>query len=110
MKKAAQAIVNNQLINERLQRRWLQKDVANLVGTTPINVCRWERGITAPGAYFRHQLCALYGKSEEELGFLPEQISLEREQQKVQVVYINQRENQQAVSSELLTIYVVFPS
>ncbi len=70
MKKAAHAIPNQQLIEERLKRHWPQQEVADRVGTTTINVSRWERGMTAPGTYFRHQLCALFDKSAEELGFV----------------------------------------
>src|SRR3954469_23574339 len=71
MKKAFQAIPNTLLLNERLQHQWSQKELAELVGTTIINVSRWERGITTPSAHFRYQLRALFGKSEEELGFAP---------------------------------------
>lgn len=70
MKKASQAIPNKLLVNERLQHQWSQKELAELVGTTTINVSRWERGITSPNSYFRHQLCILFGKSEEELGLV----------------------------------------
>ncbi len=70
MKKAAHAISNQQLIEERLKRHWSQQEVADRVGTTTINVSRWERGMTSPGAYFRHQLCVLFDKSAEELGFV----------------------------------------
>ncbi|GCE14867.1 ABC transporter substrate-binding protein [Tengunoibacter tsumagoiensis] len=68
MKKASQAIPNKLLICERLQRQWSQKEVAEKVGTTTISVSRWERGITFPNAYFRYQICAVFEKSEEELG------------------------------------------
>ena len=71
MKKASQAIPNKLLIYERLQHRWSQKELAERVGTTQINVSRWERGITSPSTYFRHQLCMLFDKNEEELGLVP---------------------------------------
>src|SRR5258708_5219885 len=74
MKKAAGATPNQRLINERLHWQWLQKDVTEQIGTTPITVCRWERGITVPGSHFRHLLCTLYAKSAEELDFLPEDL------------------------------------
>jgi ABC-type branched-subunit amino acid transport system substrate-binding protein/transcriptional regulator with XRE-family HTH domain len=71
MKKAAQATPNEKLLNERLQRRWSQSEVANMIGTTRINVSRWECGITTPGLYFRQQLCQLFEKSAEQLGINP---------------------------------------
>lgn len=70
MKKAADAIPNQQLLEARLKHHWSQQEVADSVGTTPVNVSRWERGMSAPGAYFRSQLCALFDKSAEELGLV----------------------------------------
>lgn len=71
MKKVAEAVPNRQLVNERLRRHWSQQELANRTGTTPINVSRWERGITSPGPYFQHQLCMLFEKSASELGLAP---------------------------------------
>ncbi|HEV2583074.1 MAG TPA: adenylate/guanylate cyclase domain-containing protein [Ktedonobacteraceae bacterium] len=70
MKKAARAIPNRQLRQERELRCWSQLEVADQIGTTSFNVSRWERGITFPTAHFRQELCALFGKSAVELGFL----------------------------------------
>ncbi len=70
MKKAANASPNRALKRERELRCWSQVEVAERVGTTAFNVGRWERGITFPGAYFRKQLCAIFEKSPQELGFL----------------------------------------
>ncbi|MEO8970535.1 MAG: FxSxx-COOH system tetratricopeptide repeat protein [Ktedonobacteraceae bacterium] len=70
MKKAADASPNQQLIEERLKRHWSQQEVADRVGTTAINVSRWERGMSTPGTYFRYQLCALYDKSAGALGLV----------------------------------------
>lgn len=67
MKKANRAIPNYRLIEERKQRNWSQRDVADRIGTTTINVCRWERGITSPSRYFRDLLCELFGRSAEDL-------------------------------------------
>jgi len=59
----------NLLIQEaRLARGWTQQEVANRVGTTVVNVSRWERGVTSPNPYFRQKLCALFEKDAEELG------------------------------------------
>jgi tetratricopeptide (TPR) repeat protein/transcriptional regulator with XRE-family HTH domain len=55
------------LIEARVVRQWSQQDVADRIGTTHLNVSRWERGITKPGPYFRRRLCTLFGKSEQEL-------------------------------------------
>ena len=72
MKKAKQAKKNQALIDERVRRRWSQQEVADLVGTTPVNVSRWERGVTTPTPYFRQQLSTLFGKSPQALGLLPQ--------------------------------------
>ncbi len=71
LKKVARGNPNQQLVNERLRRHWSQQELANRVGTTAINVSRWERGITTPGPYFQQQLCHLFEKSASELGFVP---------------------------------------
>jgi ABC-type branched-subunit amino acid transport system substrate-binding protein/transcriptional regulator with XRE-family HTH domain len=71
MKKASQSVPNKLLVFERLQQAWSQKELAEKVGTTTINVSRWERGITFPNAHFRHQLCVLFAKDEIELGLVP---------------------------------------
>ena len=55
------------LSDERNRRKWSQQDVADRIGTTYVNISRWERGITRPNPYFRRKLCALFGKSAAEL-------------------------------------------
>lgn len=57
---------------ERHRRGWSQQKVADLVGTTSLNVSRWERGLTRPSPYFRQKLCDLFGMSGHTLGILPE--------------------------------------
>lgn len=64
---------NQKLQQERLSRHWSQQELAGRLGTTKVNVSRWERGITSPGPYFRHQLCLLFDKTPEELGLVPQQ-------------------------------------
>ncbi|GAC1350638.1 MAG: hypothetical protein NVSMB27_35030 [Ktedonobacteraceae bacterium] len=59
------------LSEARNLRDWSQHEVADRIGTTTVNISRWERGITKPGPYFRRKLCALFGKSEEELDLVP---------------------------------------
>ncbi len=63
---------NQKLRHERERRAWSQQDVADKVGTTPLNVGRWERGITMPGPYFRQRLCEIFEKSASELGLVHE--------------------------------------
>src|SRR5262249_27848670 len=41
------------------------------IGTTSVNISRWERGATSPSPYFRQQLCTLFNTNAQELGFLP---------------------------------------
>ncbi len=55
------------LTEARNNRGWSQLEVAERIGTTHVNVSRWERGITRPSPYFRRKLCQLFGKNEEEL-------------------------------------------
>jgi tetratricopeptide (TPR) repeat protein/transcriptional regulator with XRE-family HTH domain len=59
------------LTEARTRKNWSQHDVANRIGTTHVNISRWERGITKPGPYFRRKLCELFGKSEGELDLEP---------------------------------------
>ena len=55
------------LISARHQRGWSQQEVADRVGTTPLNVSRWERGLTTPGPAFRLKLSNLFRLSAREL-------------------------------------------
>ena len=70
---------NQRLQAERLRRRWSQRELAGRLGTTFVSVSRWEQGITSPNLYFRHQLCAVFGKSAAELGFTQEEADDEEE-------------------------------
>lgn len=78
MKNSRQTEPNARLRHYRLQRHWSQKELAQLLGTTYLTVCRWENGTTSPSLFFRKQLCELFGVSPEELG-LPSP-SLEKRQ------------------------------
>lgn len=69
-------VVRISLIKERKLRQWSQQEVANRLGTTRVNISRWEQGQTTPGPYFRTRLSALFGKQPEELGL---QVDLEGE-------------------------------
>src|SRR5581483_5482747 len=61
------------LTEARTQRGLSQQDVAERIGTTHVNVSRWERGVTKPSPYFRRKLSALFGNTEQELDLLPGQ-------------------------------------
>src|SRR5438045_3292006 len=50
---------------------WSQQRLATEIGTTHVNVSRWDRGITRPNPYFRKKLCMLFHKSEIELDLAP---------------------------------------
>ena len=69
MKRAAQAIPNQCLMNARLQCALSQKQVADGVGTTRVTVSRWEHGVTVPSPYFRQQLCHFFKSSPQVLGW-----------------------------------------
>jgi len=56
-----------QLVDARRAQGWSQQEVAERIGTTHVNISRWERGLTCPGPYYRCKLCSLYTKSEQEL-------------------------------------------
>lgn len=59
----------NALLREaRHQRGWTQQALADLLGTTPLAINRWEQDKAFPSAYFRTGLCDLFGLSEAELG------------------------------------------
>src|SRR3989440_9006621 len=62
----------SRLKREREQRGWTQSELAERIGTTQINVSRWENGVTTPSPYYRQRLGELFGKSIQELGFIPE--------------------------------------
>ncbi|HEY0755436.1 MAG TPA: helix-turn-helix domain-containing protein [Ktedonobacteraceae bacterium] len=72
------------LIEERKRRQWSQQEVADRLGTTRVNISRWEGGQTTPSPYFRARLLALFGKRPQELGLLFDQE--EAEQQRIATV------------------------
>src|SRR5260221_8826463 len=62
----------SRLKQEREERGWTQSEVAERIGSTRINVGRWENGITVPSPYYRQRLGELFGKSILELGLISE--------------------------------------
>lgn len=46
-----------------------QKDVAKIVGVTPITLGNWEKGVTCPGISTAQQLADLYGLTTDDIFF-----------------------------------------
>lgn len=63
-------IPNKQLKVHRLKKNWTQTYVATMIGTSDVEVSRWETGTADPSLYFRERLCELFGASPEALGFV----------------------------------------
>jgi transcriptional regulator with XRE-family HTH domain len=63
---------SQRVLQERIARNWRQRDLAEQLGTSVLTIQRWEGGSQQPSAYFRVKLCALFGKSAQELGFVSE--------------------------------------
>src|SRR5437667_185796 len=59
---------NWQLLNARTSRNWTQSKLAEMVGTTPLNINRWEQGKSRPGPHFRQELTRVFDMTEEQLG------------------------------------------
>ena len=71
IKPAALAYPNLLLKRARQERGWSQQEVANLIeAPQSFMVNRWENGTAFPGPSYREKLCALFGKSRQELGLL----------------------------------------
>jgi tetratricopeptide (TPR) repeat protein/transcriptional regulator with XRE-family HTH domain len=68
--KSTTAKYNRQLIQARRERHWSQKHVADLLGISALTISRWERGQTAPVAYYRRQLVKLFERTEQQLGLV----------------------------------------
>src|SRR5579864_3304709 len=63
---------NALLRTAREKRGWTQAEVAEQIGTTSVNVSRWENSLTFPSRYYRQKLCVLYSTSARELGLTHE--------------------------------------
>ena len=66
----APPLPNPKLRLERERRAWSQSQLADKIGTTSLNISRWERGITQPGPHFRRQLADLFGLTPQQLGLI----------------------------------------
>src|SRR5581483_8808855 len=53
------------LKRQRALHNLTQQELAQKIGTTPLTVSRWERGIATPRSYSLNQLLALFGSKEE---------------------------------------------
>src|SRR5947209_14998752 len=73
-------IPNVQLRREREQRHLSQERLARKIGTTALNISRWERGSTSPGLHYRQKLCEHFEKSAQELGLIREDTEEYRQQ------------------------------
>ncbi|MBV9688996.1 MAG: helix-turn-helix domain-containing protein [Ktedonobacteraceae bacterium] len=71
IKPVALAHPNILLRRARQERGWSQQEVADLIeAPQSFMVTRWENGTAFPGPGYREKLCALFGKSRQELGLL----------------------------------------
>ncbi len=61
---------NERLRAQRLKKNWTQVYVATMIGTSDVEVSRWETGAAEPTLYFRDKLCELFRLTSEELGFV----------------------------------------
>lgn len=59
--------VGQKLRQERERRSWSQQMLADKIGTTVLNINRWEHDKTLPQPYYREKLCNVFAMSAEEL-------------------------------------------
>lgn len=58
------------LLKQRQLHGWTQRDVAEKIGTYPVNISRWERGEALPDHNFQQKLCELFQCKFGDLGLL----------------------------------------
>ncbi len=63
---------NTLLRQAREQQNLKQQALAEKIGTTALNIGRWERGAIFPSNYYRLRLCEFFNKTNEELGLIRE--------------------------------------
>ncbi len=71
MKKDTKSSLNTRLRDARSESGWSQQNLADRIGTTSVNISRWENGSNFPSPYFRQRLCEVFDKTPAELGLLP---------------------------------------
>nr|HET6904696.1 helix-turn-helix transcriptional regulator [Ktedonobacteraceae bacterium] len=62
---------NLRLRKAREEHGWSQRELANRINTTSVNVSRWENGSTFPYPYSRLKLCEVFDETPDELGLVP---------------------------------------
>jgi tetratricopeptide (TPR) repeat protein/DNA-binding XRE family transcriptional regulator len=72
VKKDRKSPLNPRLRDARLELGWSQQELADQVGTTVVNISRWENGSSFPYPHFRQRLCEVFGKTPAELGLVPQ--------------------------------------
>ncbi|HEY7419333.1 MAG TPA: helix-turn-helix transcriptional regulator, partial [Ktedonobacteraceae bacterium] len=55
---------------ERELRGWSQAKLAEELGTTPVSVSKWERGLALPSSHFRGQLYTLFATDAQKMDLL----------------------------------------
>src|SRR5579884_3567770 len=70
---------NERLKAHRLKKNWTQVYVATRIGTSDVEVSRWETGAAKPTLYFRERVCELFGASPEALRFVSSPEAEQRE-------------------------------
>src|SRR5689334_6582860 len=68
-----QPTIGQRLLQERKKHSWSQQMLAEKIGTTVLNINRWEHEKTQPQPYYREKLCEVFGKSHDELFGEPEE-------------------------------------
>src|SRR2546421_6615771 len=70
VKKDRKLPLNSRLHDARVERGWSQQYLADQVGTTSVNISRWENGSNFPSPYFRQRLCEVFDKTPTDLGLV----------------------------------------
>jgi transcriptional regulator with XRE-family HTH domain len=63
-------VARHGLVEARRQRGMTQKELALAVGTSYVNISRWERGETNPGPYYQKKLIELFAVAAEQLNLV----------------------------------------
>jgi tetratricopeptide (TPR) repeat protein/DNA-binding XRE family transcriptional regulator len=71
VKNGRKSPLNTLLRAAREELGWTQQKLADQIGTTPVNISRWENGLSFPSPHFRRRMCDFLGKTPAELGLLP---------------------------------------
>lgn len=64
--------IGEMLRHLRQEKLWSQAELAHRIGSTSVSVGRWEKNVTRPNLHFQQQLCEIFAKSPEDLGFVPQ--------------------------------------